>query len=109
MADRIAPDDRVFLKIKLKSLAAESRIIRTEERKRPGPARWPLTQHRRGIVRRESRKTLLAYGYLRGRTREQIEVRPRTHPDWSDISRMVKRYGPRTFDETQFKTWAGLD
>lgn len=108
MSDRIAPDDRVFLKIKLKSLAAESRIIRAEEKKRPGPAREPLTQHRRGIVRKEARKTLLAYGFLRGRTREQIELRSRTHPDWSDISRMVRRYGPRVFDETQFKAWAGL-
>lgn len=107
-SDRVAPDDRVYLRIKAKSLAAEARIIREEERRRPGPAREGLTNHRRTIVRKEARATLLAYGYVRGRTREQLEVKPRTKPDWSNVSRMVKRYGPRVFDEVQFKAWAGI-
>ncbi len=66
---------KTYLKIKIKSLAAEARIIRQEEKKWPGPSdvRLGLREHRIKDVRREARAALLAYGYLRGRTIHQME------------------------------------
>src|SRR5436190_16454468 len=89
-------DRRLFLKLKLKSLAAESRIIRAEER-RPNASRallYPeLRLHRTGTVRSEARHTLLAYGFLRGRSYRQIEAKAGSAPNWTRVEAMVKRYG----------------
>ncbi len=83
----------VFLKVKIKSLASEARIIRHEERKSRGQLRNDLTAHRKGIVRREARHTLLAYGYLRGRPYRVLEQTCHRQPDWTAVERMVKKYG----------------
>ncbi len=66
---------KTHLKIKIKSLAAESRIIRLEEKKWRGghPMRISLWDHRVKAVRNEARAALLAYGFLRGRTYRQVE------------------------------------
>ncbi len=82
-----------FLKVKVKSLASEARIIRHEERKTRGPIRSSLHEHRVGAVRREARHTLLAYGYLRARSYAQMERSPRTEPAWDSVERMIKKYG----------------
>ena len=90
-----------FLKIKLKSLAAESRFIRREERrtynrfgKCVNPAlREALYLHRIIIVRDEARATLLAYGFLRGRTYRQMENSNRSYPPLGKVARMVRKYG----------------
>lgn len=83
-------DRRLYLKIKLKSLAAEARIIRHEERK--GFLYAELRDHRIMVVRKEARHTLLAYGFLRGRTRAQIETSKKP-VDWAKVESMVKKYG----------------
>ena len=83
----------VFLKVKVKSLAAEARIIRHEERKTRGQIRCSLHEHRVGTVRREARNTLLAYGYLRARSYAQMERSPKTQPAWDSVERMIKKYG----------------
>jgi len=64
-----------FLKVKIKSLAEESRIIRNEERKSSIDLAGALHQHRTQDVRNETRAALLAYGYLRGRELKTIETR----------------------------------
>jgi len=88
-------DRRKMLKVKLKSLAAESRIIRMEElRTRGGYLRDELCVHRRTIVRSESRHTGLAYGFIRGRTYAQLESTAKTAPDWKRVERMIRQYGP---------------
>ena len=99
-------DRRLFLKIKLKSLAAEARIIRREEHRVPPAQRGLHSQlhaHRTGIVRSEARHTLLAYGFLRGVARHRIEAAPALPPDWPKVEAMVKKYGlpggPRTSDD----------
>lgn len=84
-------DGRIFLKVKAKSLAEEARIIRKEERRAKG-LRDHLRDHRTGVVRSEARATLLAYGFLRGRTLEQVETRAKTKPDWDKVWSMVRRY-----------------
>src|SRR4051812_32700481 len=83
-----ARDHRAFLRIKLKSLAAESRIIRKEERrnKRLAPL---LVQHRRDVVRAAARNTLLAYSFLRGRYYGDVEHLAKVPPNWKEVERMV--------------------
>ena len=91
-------DKRFCLKVKIKSLAAEAKIIRHEENKHRGElgarAKGLLADHRKGIVRNEARLTQLAYGFLRGRTLDQIEKDARTPPDMDRVWKMVERYGP---------------
>lgn len=81
-----------FLKVKVKSLAAEARIIRHEERGSHGQLRNDLHSHRVHVVRREARATLLAYGYARGKTYASMERSPRSVPDWDKVERMIKKY-----------------
>jgi hypothetical protein len=82
-----------FLKVKIKSLAEEARIIRFEERKSWGQLRDQLAIHRKGVVRREARHSLLAYGYLRGRTYQAMEASRHTEPNWDSVERLIKKYG----------------
>lgn len=86
-----------FLRVKLKSLAEEARIIHIEEKRanftRDFELQNQLREHRLSIVRNESRKTLLAYQFLRGVPYSAVE-RPNSKPvDWSDVQRMIKKYG----------------
>lgn len=100
-------DRRELLRVKLKSLAEEARIIRREESRTHGALREELSWHRRGVVRNEARATHLAYGFIRGLTRDQMEPKrepliPLTTPDlWErqrmeKVNAMVKKYGPKT-------------
>jgi hypothetical protein len=96
----------VFLKIKLKSLAAEARIIHAQERKTRGAyndTRESLHRHRIDVVRRESRATHLAYGFLRGRKFKQMERKSVVPPDWDKVASMVKKYGATKLEA--FETW----
>jgi hypothetical protein len=85
-------DKRAFLRIKLKSLAAEARIIRQEE-VRNKRLRYELSEHRRGVVRAAARNTQLAYAFLKGRTYRSVEAKATTPPNWKEVERMVKQYG----------------
>ena len=89
-----------FLRVKLKSLAAEARIIRKEElRFRFNPSiHDSLYLHRVKDVRREARVTLLAYQYLRGIPYKAVESLSHTAPDWSRVERLVKKYGHTELD-----------
>lgn len=93
-------DKRRFLKIKLKSLACEARIIRLEEQRSAGDLRNKLHAHRVTAVRRAARLTHLAYGFIRGRRYRQIEPACDIEPDWKEVGKMVKKYGLIDFDET---------
>lgn len=82
-----------FLKVKVKSLAAEAAIIRMEENRSRGELRSSLRFHRQYEVRREQRCSQLAYGYLRGIAHARIEPGAKTDPDWDRVRAMVKKYG----------------
>lgn len=111
----------VFLKVKIKSLAAEARIIRAEEKKfnavveRPmlqrGQPRIPRTvkwkaspeqlriraqlwEHRTKDVRGEARCSLIAYGYLRGRKYKWVEDKAKTPPNWENVQRIIEKFRP---------------
>ena len=83
------------LKIKIKALAEEARIIRKEEKNKSlsNLQREKLYLHRVGIVRRESRATHLAYAYLRNKLYRDCERTCHTPPNLTAIERMVKKYG----------------
>lgn len=86
----------VYLKVKIKSLQAEAKIIRKEERKAK-KFRDGLHNHRVVDVRREQRATLLAYGYLRGKALREIEQHTSYLPysTRERIRRMVEKYGTK--------------
>lgn len=91
-------DHRVYLKVKIKSLAAEAKIIRIEERKNK-KARAGLAEHRKGTVRTAARHTLLAYGFIRGRKYSAIEAKCQRPPNWDNIWRMVDKYGVQWYND----------
>lgn len=98
-----------FLRVKLKSLAAEAKIIRQEERKankhRDFSLQNELADHRKIVVRREARATLLAYQYLRGVPYSACETPnpdKKNPPDWDRVERMVTKYGRKNFDREQW-------
>lgn len=112
---------KVYLKVKIKSLAAEARIIRHEELKFPNarlmrkmqwaqpiggrdnPTYQGLHIHRVAIVRPEARAALLAYGFLRGRSYRAIEAKCYQEPDWFNVLKIARRFG--TVIDDEFKAW----
>lgn len=86
----------IYLKMKIKSLAAEAQIIRREERRfKRGdhPIRVGLSAHRRIDVRQEARAAGLAYGFLRGRDYRRLEAKTHTKPDWARVEKLALKYG----------------
>lgn len=84
------------LKIKIKSLAEEARIIRADEKKLSGSKRESLHIHRVIDVRQEQRSALLAYGFLRGRSYLRIEAKRKEGkpgPNWVRIRDLIAKYG----------------
>lgn len=93
-------DRTAHLKIKLKSLAAEARIIRHAERRQKTHAHRDgiseehkadhlhaladLQSHRRGVVRHAARESLLAYVFLRGKPYAAAEPRVRVYEELRD-------------------------
>lgn len=76
------PHSRQKLRVKIKSLAEEARIIRFEEKKTHNDeTRESLYLHRIFVVRNEARAALLAYGYMRGLPLYKIE--PKAEEDWN--------------------------
>lgn len=91
---------RAELRVKIKSLAAEARMIRREELRLPGPERTSLYLHRICVVRPEARASQLAYGFLRGRAYKTMEAKVRS-PDCTGIPWIMRkvvdlafRFGP---------------
>lgn len=98
-----------YLKVKVKSLAVESRIIRQEEIKAKRAYKWNrdhdgnpekfnrlregLYEHRVGSLRNESRISHLAYGFLKKVSYKAMENKCGTDPDWDRIARLIKKYG----------------
>jgi hypothetical protein len=97
---------KVYLKVKVTSLAEEARIIRriarkvraAHDRKRhPGdvpPQAWfGLNAHRTFDVRREARSSHLAYGFLRGVPYRAMEEKAHEAPNWKRVEQLVTKYG----------------
>lgn len=81
------------LKVKIKSLAAEARIIRLEEaRTKDYQLKCVLYFHRVYDVRWEARWSQLAYGFLRGREYQEIE-KSTQFIDWRRVEKLVQKFG----------------
>ena len=91
-------DKNPYLRVKLKSLAEEARIIRVEERRAIKHQNYSLQAslrwHRIDTVRKAARETLLAYQYLRGFAYKQVEKEGSIEPNWKSVLSMIQRYGP---------------
>jgi hypothetical protein len=97
-------DRREMLRVKIKSLAEEARIIRREEYRTHGELRNELHNHRVLVVRPAARNAHVAYGLIRGRPWERIEPGAKSQPDWKKVKAMCQTYGPVGFVEPeQFK------
>lgn len=64
---------KTFLKVKLKHLAQEIRVIKFEESRSIDALRTELYNHRVKVVSPEIRAAQLAYGFLRGRSFREME------------------------------------
>lgn len=86
---------RAYLRVKIKSLAAEAVIIKSEERRhrRVPLVRESLHLHRVRDVRREARAALLALAFLRDVPVARLEDRARTRPVWERVESLVRKYG----------------
>jgi hypothetical protein len=100
---------RSFLKVKVMSLVAESKIIRAQElkwKKSAARARqrekdpkfaesnlFGLKTHRVCAVRNEARLTHLAYGFMLGNEYEAMEKKAYVEPNWDKIEKMISKYG----------------
>lgn len=86
-------DRREMLKVKLKALAAESKIIRFQELRTVGALREELYLHRIGVVRQEARCTHIAYAIVRGRLRRCGDACWLTGTEYDKVKKMVEKYG----------------
>lgn len=97
-----------MLKVKIKSLADEARVIRLEEKRAMRRGRDAklsrfadpelqrhLWQHRTVDLRGEQRSALLAYAFLRGRPYAAAEPKAATPPDWERVRRIAEKFGGR--------------
>ena len=96
---------KIALKIKVKHLAEEARIIRKEEQKSAGDLRNWLYLHRINDVRSECRATHIAYAFAKGKALKQVEKYPQDIPItvWSRVTRMVTSYSGKSNQE--YKNW----
>lgn len=104
--------NQTSVQIKIKSLAAEARIIRhAEQRRRKQTIRghrkvaddvvfWSLRNHRKIDVRNEARAALLAYGFMRGRPYLVMEAKYHEAPNWTRVAQILIKYAdPSTLPE----------
>jgi len=100
-----------MLKVKIKSLAAEARIIRLEELRARGGSQLQqeLYLHRVRDVRGEQRVSLLAYAFLRGKTRAACEPKYSEEPDWARVLKLVEKFGEALPTETKKQTAERLE
>jgi len=98
---------KLYLKIKIKTLAAEAGIIRAAAAKVRGDMRWNLNQHRKTELRQEARSSCLAYGFLRGRNYSDMEQTRHTPPDWGRVEQLIKKFGEDDIRERmqRFAAW----
>jgi hypothetical protein len=98
---------KLALKVKVKHLAEEARIIRTEEKRQYGDTRDWLYLHRIIGVRPECRATHLAYAFAKGTALEKVEKYPEQIPSsvWARVTKMASLYSDKSKED--YKNWMG--
>lgn len=101
-----------MLKVKIKTLAEEAKIIRLEEHRAPAGSQTQheLHYHRTHDVRIEQRNSMIAYAFLRGVPRHLCEPNAKTQPDWKRVEKMVEKFGALHYSDLpaqrlQFSVW----
>lgn len=96
---------KLALKVKVKHLAEEARIIRKEEQRNCGDTRDWLYLHRIYGVRPECRATHIAYAFAKGTPLEKVEKFPDTIPVnvWARVTKMISLYSNKSTKE--YKDW----
>ncbi len=79
-----------MLRVNVKSLAEEARIIRKEECRAGFEYRWALNIHRRGVLREESRYAQLALAFVRERRYATVEAKVMEFKQ-VDVARLTKK------------------
>jgi len=95
-----------MLKVKIKTLAEEARIIRLEERRsKPGSQRQgELHGHRVHTLRTDQRYSLLAYAFLRGVPLSRVEKNSKSDPDYTRVAKIVGKFGTTNASEYSGQT-----
>lgn len=82
------------LKVKIKSLSAETRIIKQAiARYKDLGTKISLREHHVHVVRKEARHSQLAYAFLRGREYHEVEARCDVPPDFVKVAELIERFG----------------
>lgn len=80
------------LRVNVKSLAAEARIIRREtDRARDPETKNSLALHRTGRLRSEARHAQLALALARRRSYRSVEPTSKTEPQWDRILTKIQQ------------------
>ncbi len=100
----------IYLKVKIKSLQEEAKIIRKFEKKykKDDVLRNGLCEHRKGIVRDEQFHTFIAYGFLRGRSFRSIAPNLERKYSHTRVLEMCWKYGTSDWREDvdrKLKEW----
>lgn len=80
------------LRVNVKSLASEARLIRQEERRCGSIYVAHLQQHRRVTVREESRYAQLALAFVRGRAYKAVEQGAKEKPSAQRLHAKLSRF-----------------
>ena len=104
-------DRRVMLRVKVRQLQDEARLIRQKEN---GFPRWhklrgQLREHRTKFLRPSARHAQLALVFLRDRhTYKDVEAFSRVPPNWREVFRMVTAFGVYQTDDMSPAELRGL-
>lgn len=113
MSDRINHTKLAYMRVKIKSLAAEAKIIRAAEIKSKmmgdSPTLTGLHLHRVNDVRGEARSAQLAKVLICGRRYVEAEGWSRSTPNWSRIAVIASKYGSRTYTSDDVWKWGTAD
>ena len=98
---------KLALRVKVKHLAQEARIIRNEEKRTYGDTRDWLYLHRINGVRPECRATHIAYAFAKGTALKAVEKYPSRIPTsvWARVTKMVQLYSNKSTKD--YKDWIG--
>lgn len=103
----------IKLKIKVKHLAVEPRIIIETTKNLPGQVRSTVfRQHHIDVIRPESRATQLAIAYIKGKSYKSIELKRKpekehefTYKVLPRVLTMVQKYHDRKTSNQDIKNW----
>ena len=101
-------DRTLHLKIKIKSLVAEAKIIKQEAKKVTEETKWGLLHHNVTVVRPVTRRNLLAYAMIRNHPYSKTESKVSPEKclgltDFNNILVLAKRFGAT--DKEQMQQW----